>query len=299
MEITALNENFGLPGVLAFEDHDGLIRAIVTAPAASATIYLQGAHVTAWQPAGEQPVLFMSKKSLFTRGKAIRGGVPVIFPWFGDRHDGQPGPAHGFARAAEWEFGFAALSGDDLHLSFLLTPSDASRALGFDHFRVAYHVIIGKTLTMSLAVTNDAPTALVFEEALHTYFAVGDVRETSVTGLHDVDYLDKRDGGAKKTQVDDPLILSRDTDRVYLDTESTCVIDDKVNGRKISVAKANSGTTIVWNPWTELTAKLADMEPEGWQGMICIESANAATSAITLATGEAHHMRCVVSVDPA
>jgi glucose-6-phosphate 1-epimerase len=299
MEITALNETFSIPGVLVFEQHGELIRAVVTTPAATATVYLQGAHLAEWQPAGEKPVLFMSAASAFKRGKAIRGGVPVIFPWFGDRHDGQPGPAHGFARAAEWEFGFAALSGDDLHLSFLLTPSDASRALGFDHFRVAYHVIIGKTLTMSLAVTNDAPTPLVFEEALHTYFAVGDVRETSVTGLHNVDYLDKRDGGAKKTQVDDPLVLSRDTDRVYLDTESTCVIDDKLNDRKISVAKANSATTIVWNPWTELTAKLADMEPEGWQGMICIESANAATSAITLATGEAHHMRCVVSVDPA
>ena len=299
MEITALNENFGLPGVLVFEDHDGLIRAVVTAPSASATIYLQGAHVTAWQPAGEEPVLFMSKKSLFTKGKAIRGGVPVIFPWFGDRHDGQPGPAHGFARAAEWEFGFAALSGEDVHLSFLLTPSDASRALGFDHFRVAYHVTVGKTLTLKLAVTNDAPQPLVFEEALHTYFAVGDVRETSVTGLQNVEYLDKRDGGAQKTQIDDPLVLSRDTDRVYLNTESTCVIDDKGNGRKIHVAKSNSASTIVWNPWTELTAKLADMEPEGWQGMICIESANAANSSITLATKEAHHMRCVVSVDRA
>jgi glucose-6-phosphate 1-epimerase len=297
MDITILNENFGLPGVLLFEQHGELARAVITTPAASATVYLQGAHVAEWQPAGQQPVLFMSAASAFKKGKAIRGGIPVIFPWFGDRHDGQPGPAHGFARTEEWEFGFAALAGDELHLSFLLTPNETSRALGFDHFRVSYHLTIGRTLNLKLSVVSDAQTPLVYEEAFHTYFAVGDVRETSVTGLHNVEYLDKRDGGAQKTQADDPLILTRDTDRVYLDTESTCVIDDKANARKITVAKSNSSTTIVWNPWTELTAKMADMEPEGWKGMICIESANAADASITLAHGEIHHMGCVISVE--
>jgi len=299
MDITALNENFGIPGVLLFEQHGELTRAVITTPAASATVYLEGAHVAEWQPAGEQPVLFMSGASAFKRGKAIRGGIPVIFPWFGDRHDGHPGPAHGFARTADWEFGFAALSGDELHMSLLLTPSEASRALGFDHFRVSYHLTLGRTLNLKLSVVSDAETPLVYEEALHTYFAIGDIRQTSVTGLHNVEYLDKRDGGAKKTQTGDPLILTRDTDRVYLDTQSTCVIDDKANARKITVAKTNSSTTIVWNPWAELTAKLADMEPDGWEGMICIETANAGDASITLAHGELHHMTCIISVDPA
>ena len=299
MDITALNENFGIPGVLLFEQHGELTRALITTPAASATVYLEGAHVAEWQPAGEKPVLFMSAASAFKKGKAIRGGIPVIFPWFGDRHDGQAGPAHGFARTAEWEFGFAALSGDELHMSLLLTPSDASRALGFDHFRVSYHLTFGRTLSLKLSVISDAETPLAYEEAFHTYFAIGDIRQTSVTGLHNVEYLDKRDGGAKKTQTDDPLVLTRDTDRVYLDTESTCVIDDKANARKITVAKWNSSTTIVWNPWAELTTKLADMEPDGWQGMICIESANAGDASITLAHGELHHMTCVISVEPA
>jgi len=299
MDITALNENFGIPGVLLFEQHGELTRAVITTPAASATVYLEGAHIAEWQPAGEKPVLFMSGASAFKKGKAIRGGIPVIFPWFGDRHDGHPGPAHGFARTADWEFGFAALSGDELHMSLLLTPSEASRALGFDHFRVSYHLTIGHTLNLKLSVVSDAESPLVYEEAFHTYFAIGDIRETSVTGLHSVEYLDKRDGGAKKTQTVDPLVLTRDTDRVYLDTQSTCVIDDAANARKITVAKTNSSTTIVWNPWAELTAKLADMEPDGWEGMICIETANAGDASITLAQGELHHMTCIVSVDPA
>lgn len=298
MDINTINENFGLAGVLVFEQHGELTCAVVTTPSASATVYLQGAHIAAWQPTGEQPVLFMSGASAFKKGKAIRGGIPVIFPWFGDRHDGRPGPAHGFARSEEWEFGFAALVGDDLHMSLLLTPGETSRSLGFDHFRVSYHLVIGKSLGMNLTVASDGETPLVYEEALHTYFAVGDVRQTSVTGLHNVEYLDKRDGGALKTQTEDPLILTRDTDRVYLNTESTCVIDDKANKRKITVAKSNSATTIVWNPWTDLTAKMADMEPDGWHSMICIESANAGDASITLAHGEVHHMRCTISVEP-
>jgi glucose-6-phosphate 1-epimerase len=297
MDILALNENFGIPGVLAFEPHGELTRAVITTPAASATVYLEGAHVATWQPAGEEGVLFMSAASAFKKGKAIRGGIPVIFPWFGDRHDGHPGPAHGFARTAEWEFGFAALSGDELHMSLLLTPGEASRALGFDGFRVVYHLTIGRSLSLKLTVASDAGTPLVYEEALHTYFAVGDIRQTSVTGLDAVEYLDKRDGGALKVQTEDPLVLSRDTDRVYLNTESTCVIDDRANGRRITVAKSNSATTIVWNPWAELTAKMADMEPDGWERMICIESANAGDASITLSHGEIHHMGCVISVE--
>ena len=298
MDITALNENFGLPGVLIFEQHGELTRAVVTTPAASATVYLQGAHLAEWQPAGEKPVLFMSGASAFKKGKAIRGGVPVIFPWFGDRHDGRPGPAHGFARTEEWEFGFAALSGDDLHLSFLLRPNETSRNLGFDHFRVSYRLIIGRTLTMNLTVASDGEAPLVYEEALHTYFAVGNIRKTSVTGLETVEYSDKRDGGALKIQSAGPLVVTRDTDRVYLNTESTCIIDDEANARKITVAKSNSATTILWNPWAEVTAKMADMEPDSWQKMICIESANAGDASITLAHGEFHHMGCVISVKP-
>jgi glucose-6-phosphate 1-epimerase len=302
MDIAALNENFGLPGVLAFEESDGLTRAVVTSPVASATIYLQGAHLTHWQPVGEQPVLFLSGKSGFKAGKAIRGGVPIIFPWFGDRHDGQAGPAHGFARTAEWECVFAAHSGEDVHLTFTLSPNDTTRELGFDRFRVAYQLAIGRRLEMRLTVANGADMPLVFEEALHTYFAVADVRKVSTSGLQKITYLDKRDldaeGNAKhKTQTEEPLVLTQATDRVYVDSASACVIDDPAGGRRITVDKSNSNTTIVWNPWEELTAKLADMEPDGWQGMLCVETANAGQNAVTLASGKIHTMRASVAVE--
>ena len=297
MDITALNANFGLAGVLSFEDHEGLIRAVVTTPTAAATVYLQGAHIAEWQPAGEQPVLFLSKKTAYKKGKALRGGVPVIFPWFGDRHDGQPGPAHGFVRAADWEFVFAALVGDDLHLTLTIGPTDATRALGFDHFKVAYEIAIGQTLTMKLTVANEADKPFVFEEALHSYYAVSDVREVSTTGLAGTSFLDKRDQGREKIQVEDPLVLTWTTDRVYMNTTAECVVHDAAMNRRIVIAKTGSATSIVWNPWSELTPGLADMEPEGWLGMICVESGNAGPNAITLAPGETHTMRSVISVE--
>jgi glucose-6-phosphate 1-epimerase len=302
MDITALNETFGLPGLLVFEESQGLIRAVVTTPAASAVVYLQGAHLTHWQPSGEQPVLFLSSKTAFQKGKAIRGGVPVIFPWFGDRHDGKAGPAHGFARAAEWEVAFAGLAGEDLHLTFTLAPNETTRELGFDRFRVAYQLTIGRRLGMQLTVANDGAEPLVFEEALHTYFAVTDVRTSAVRGLQQTAYLDKRDPEVdgtpkRKLQEEEPLVLTRTTDRVYVDSASTCVVDDQEGGRSIRVDKVSSATTIVWNPWEELTAKLADMEPEGWQGMVCVETANAGPNAVTLAPGAVHTMRANVTVE--
>ena len=128
MDIAHLNEHFGLPGVLSFNaTASGLIYASITAPQATATVYLQGAHLAAWQPKGQQPAIFLSRRSDFAPGKPIRGGVPIAFPWFANRHDGKTGPSHGFARIQEWTLAFAALAGDDLHMTFTLGPTEVSQ----------------------------------------------------------------------------------------------------------------------------------------------------------------------------
>jgi glucose-6-phosphate 1-epimerase len=298
MEVAELQECFAVPGVLGFEKTpSGLVAARVTAPAAEATIYLQGAHLAHWQPAGHAPVLFLSVRTELAPGKTIRGGVPVIFPWFGPRHDGGTGPSHGFARTSQWELAFAAVSADDLHLTFTLAPNEASRAFGFDHFRLAYSITIGRSLTLELTVVNEAPAPLTFEEALHTYFAVADVEKTSITGLGDTPYLDKRDQMQRKLQAPGPMSLTGTTDRVYLNTTATCVIDDAAGKRKITIEKTGSQTTVVWNPWAELAATLPDMEPDGWRTMLCVETANVGDSAITLAPGQTHTMRAAISVE--
>jgi glucose-6-phosphate 1-epimerase len=285
--------------VLGFhETPTGLIYAAITTPAAAAVVYLQGAHLTHWQPTGGEPVLFLSKKTELAPGKAIRGGVPIAFPWFAvdrktDRVDGKPGPSHGFARVQDWTVAFAAMAGEDLHLTLTLGPTEMSRRMGFDRFRVAFQLVIGRTLTMRLTVANDAETPLVFEEALHTYFTVGDVAEVTVTGLEGTAYVDKAHGGVRMPGMDAPITFTEETDRLFNHTETTCVIHDAVNKRRIMVEKANSATTVVWNPWKGM----ADLGPEEWHGMVCVETVNAGESPVTLAQGETHTMQAVVSVE--
>jgi glucose-6-phosphate 1-epimerase len=299
MTISQLTEQFAIPGVLAFfATPSGLVYAEVTSEQAKATVYLQGAHLAEWQPAGERPVLFLSRKSEFVPGKAIRGGVPIVFPWFGPRHDGKTGPSHGFARSQDWTLAFAAVADDELHLTFTLAPTELSRCQGYDHFNLVYQLTIGRSLTMQLSVANNDKTPLVFEEALHTYFAIGDIHDAAITGLEGVTYLDKADGAKVKVQ-NGAIVIEGFTDRVYLDTASTCVLHDRADKRRIVVAKTNSTTTVVWNPWQDATAKLADMEPDGWRGFCAIESANAATDAVTLAPGLVHTMATQISVEKA
>lgn len=301
MDISELNAHFGLPGVLVFrQTPSGLVYADITGPAASATVYLQGAHLAAWQPKGQIPVIFMSRKSDMEPGKPIRGGVPIAFPWFAidskqDRVDGKPGPSHGFARIQDWTVAFAALTGDELHLTLTLGPTEMSRSMGFDRFRVAFQLTIGRTLKMQLTVANDGDQPLAFEEALHTYFHVADVHEVSVTGLEPTSFIDKVDNFKVKPAAHAALTFIGFTDRVYPNTKATCVIHDSLAKRKITIEKTNSDTTVVFNPWRELP----DMGPDEWHEMLCVETVNAGVNAVTLAPAATHSMTSLVTVEAA
>ena len=298
MNIADLGERFAIPGHLEFDEHQGLARAQVGLPAAAATVYLHGAHVTHWSPAGTGPVLFLSEQSEFADGKAIRGGVPICWPWFGSRSDSKPGPSHGFARIQEWELAFTALipgeSGDRMHLTFTLAPSELSRSLGFDNFRVAYEVVVGATLTLKLTVANLAAAPLRFEEALHAYFVVDDVRHASLSGLESATYLDKTDGTRAKTTPDGPLRFTSETDRVFPANTAPITIHDAGNRRVVTIQKSHSATTVVWNPWSGL----ADLAGDAWPRFVCVEAANAGANAITLNGGETHTVSAVISVAP-
>jgi len=296
--LTELNEHFAIPGVLDFkEGNGGLLCAEVTTGAYSATLYLHGAHLTQWQPTGQAPVLFLSEHSHFALDTPIRGGVPVIFPWFGPRTgERTDGPMHGFARLQVWNVAFAAVSGDDLHLTLTLGPSEESGGLGYDNFRVAYEVVLGRELTLRLSVANGGAQELRFEEALHTYFAVGSAQDVRIHGLGGTEYLDKTDGFKRKQQEEEVLRLTGTTDRPYLNTTATVTLEDPALGRKIVVAKQGSETTVVWNPWAEGSKTLADFGDEEWREMTCVETANAGEDVVTLRAQEAHTMEAKISV---
>jgi glucose-6-phosphate 1-epimerase len=298
MTSTELNQRFAIGGALQFETAPGgLIRAVIATPLAVAEIYLHGAHVTQWIPRGQQPVLFLSSRSLFAPDKAIRGGVPVIFPWFGPRADGKPGPAHGFARTTAWNVESARLLDTGaVEMAFGLAPNDESRALGFDQFAVRFTVTVGSELNMSLAVTNQGATSLIFEEALHTYFTVSDIRGVEVHGLEGTTYIDKTDSMQRKVQPDSPIRFAKETDQLHLNTTAASVIQDARWNRRIAIHKTGSNSTVVWNPWIAKTAALGDMAPDEWERMVCVETVNAADNAVTLAPGGTHQMTAAISI---
>jgi len=302
MDLQTLSDQFSIPGVLAFsQTEQGLIRANITTPACTAELYLQGAQITQWQPMGQQPVLFLSERSFFTPGKAIRGGIPIVFPWFGARtatpdDPRTDGPSHGFARISEWTLSFAALAGNELHVTLTLGPSDNTRSLGYDQFALVYEITFGVELHVKLTVNNQGNKPLHFEEALHTYFSIGDSQQISIIGLSDTEYLDKTDDYKRKRQTDPLLKLTGETDRPYLDTLVPVNIDDPILRRRITIDKAGSQTTVVWNPWSTLTATLPDMSPLCWLTMLCIETANVASNAVTLASGDHHCMEAHIFV---
>jgi len=288
-----------IPEVAHFhEGPDGLVFLEIQTPLATARVFLQGAHVTHFQPANERPVLFMSGSSIYATGKPIRGGVPVIFPWFGPRAGFPDAPAHGFARVRPWhvEQLFQASSGE-VTLVLRLDSDERTRAEWPHDFILRHTITVGTTLNMALSVENRSSEPFAFEEALHTYLVVEDVREVSITGLSGTDYLDKVDSFRRKTQDPTPIRITGETDRVYLNTETTCVADDPKAQRRLRVEKKGSATTVVWNPWIAKAAALPDFGNDEWPGMLCIETANAAENAVTLAPGDTHEMSARIAVE--
>ncbi|MEQ1860150.1 MAG: D-hexose-6-phosphate mutarotase [Chthoniobacteraceae bacterium] len=278
-----------IPGATFAEGSGGLTVLDIATPLARARIFIHGAHVAEWTPAGAQPVLFMSAASHFAPGKAIRGGVPVCFPWFGGRAGHPDSPAHGFARSVEW--GVESLVREDdgtISVSLILADSDATRAHWPHAFLVRHRIRVGTALEMTLEVTNRDTAPFAFEEALHTYFAVSAVQSVEVHGLEGAEFIDKVGGVARKRQPAEPLRFTGETDRVFPNTTATCVLHDVA--RQIAVEKSGSATTVVWNPWIAKAKAMADFGDDEWPGMACIETANSGEDTITLAAGAKHAM---------
>jgi glucose-6-phosphate 1-epimerase len=297
--IDSLNECFAIAGIVKFEaGSGGLIRAAVEGRSAEGHVYLHGAHVTHYRPAGQRPLLFLSERSRFAPDKAIRGGVPVIFPWFGARAGHSEAPDHGFARTREWAVESVASANDgSVAVTLALEADDDTRSMWPHEFKIRHRVVFGQRLEMTLEVENRSSHLLDFEEALHTYLLVGDVEQVSITGLGGGVYIDKTDGMIRKTLEANLLRLNGATDRVFLNTRATCTVTDPVLARRIVVEKTGSTTTVVWNPWHEKASTMADLGNEQWRSMLCVEAANAADNAIHLAGGERHAMRVVIGAE--
>lgn len=305
MDLASLQQQFAAADFLTFEQINGLMRIQVKTAQASATIYLQGAHLTSWQPAGFAEVIHQARGANFGVGRPAGAGIPVVFPWFAndhqwfsfeprqDRINGHPGPSHGFARTQPWTLTSATRKGSNAELVLELAPNDVSRSMGFDHFRLTMTFLVGRTLTLALKVTNHDAKPLIYEEDFHHYFAVGDIHEVEVRGLEPTSYIDKVDGMKLKPASHAPIRFTGMVDRIYEDTTAECVIVDEMLKRRIRLRKLHSNTTVVWNPW-ESPTNPANSE---WHEFVAVEVANAAKNTITLQPADSHTMGVEISVE--
>ncbi len=257
---------------------------------AEAHVYLHGAHILHYQPAGQRPVLWKSEKSWFEPGKPIRGGIPVCWPWFGP-HPYDPGqPSHGFVRLTEWE-PLSASATQEVTTLTLEFPSSLSP----QGITLQLKAELNDKLSVSLTTYNNSGSDFSFSEALHSYFLIHDIHEVTVSGLGGQHYIDSLSGGLPPVMQNGPISFSAETDRIYINTAHTCHIVDEVFKRRIQIQKINSLSTVVWNPWTEKSIRMPDFGDSEFLKMLCVETANCGPDTVTLISGEAHEMKLEIS----
>jgi D-hexose-6-phosphate mutarotase len=286
------------PGRVVFLDGQGELPMLgITTAWSTAEVYLHGAHVTHFTRKGEPPLLFLSQCSRFTDGQPIRGGVPIIFPWFGMREGmGQ----HGFARNKDWELKeFAPTADGSVSVKFRLP--EYPEASAFPPFSAEYTVTVNQALTLQLVVTNKSPEeVLTLENCLHTYFEIGDITAISVHGLKGVNYFDQVDKFASKIEAEEAIRIASEVDRVYQNTTHTVEIIDPRLRRKIRIEKQGSNSTVVWNPWVRKAQQMQDFGNDEYQRMVCVESGNIGfglpeNNALSLAPGQSHTLEVKLS----
>ncbi len=278
-----------LPGkVQIVASPGGLQKIMVTSRFSPAEIYLHGAHITHFQRNGEPPLLFLSRQSLFSPAKAIRGGIPICFPWFGAR---EGAVMHGIARLSEWELSETAAAPDGSVKVVLTLPARLLVQAGWPAATVKFIVTVGETLTMELSVANATAQDFVFEACLHTYFHVGDIAQVSIAGLKGLNYLDKVDNFTRKLETSDAVKISSEVDRVYLNSTGTVKVHDAALHRTLSVEKSGSASTVVWNPWIEKAKAMSDFAPDEYKEMVCVEAGNVGESKVTLSPGKSASLK--------
>lgn len=261
---------------------------VLDGPQAQARIALQGAQVLSWRPGGGGDVLWCSPMIAPGSGKAMRGGIPICWPWFGPH--GEPGrPQHGNARSAIWRLDGVVRTAGGWEISFALPA-------GADRLSARLDVRIGQQLALELRTCNEGSAPATLSTAFHTYFRVGDVTGIRVRGLDAATYRDNADGGRSKIQRGD-LMISGETVALFDTSPAVVVLDDPTLGRRIHVERTGGASTIVWNPMAAARA-MADIPDGQEREFICVESGAVGAASVTLVEGAIHALGVVYRVEP-
>ena len=265
---------------------------------AHATISTYAGQVLSYRPKTQKDdLLFVSDKAYYADGKAIKGGIPVCWPWFGADPDDLGRPAHGFVRNRLWEIaGTESLDDGSTRVVLELVDSDETRKLWPNPFRLSIEITVGDSLRVALVTNNTGSESVTISQALHTYFYVGDIAQVKVLGLDGAHYLDKVEGFAEKTQ-SGAVTVDSEVDRIYTGVTGQLVIEDASLGRKIRIASTGCSTAVVWNPWQAIAASMADLDDDDYKRMICVETANAGPETVQIAAGDEYRLEAEYTIE--
>lgn len=289
------------------EKHGELNCWRITSDSAELLIAQQGAQVLSYQRVGEPPLLWLSDQALFKQGKSVRAGVPVCWPWFGNlvrnpqsvqaMYQASEAPAHGLARGRDWQLLGIDSSSTELRIDFTL-PQALGNLPGWPHtVALNLSIVMGEQLSLTLSSENLGSDPVTISQALHSYFAVSDVRQVRVEGVAGLNYIETLANWEQRNQQGD-LGFAGETDRIYLQAPEQLSIVDPAWNRRILLRSSGSRSAVIWNPWTDRAAELIDMANDGWQRMLCIETANVWDDLVQLAPGARHTLSLSIGSEP-
>ncbi len=257
---------------------------------AHAKIALQGAHIFEYARHNEASLLWVSECAVFENGTAIRGGIPVCWPWFG-MDGGANKPQHGFVRTAMWQLVAEGESEQNSSIILEYSGTTTTQTLWPYRFILRLHVIVGDTLKLALETQNIDTKSFKITQALHSYFSVSNIDDVSISGLENTPYFDALT--QEESLQDGTITFNAETDRIYENVSWPLRLEDST--RFISIDAQNSASCIVWNPWIEKCARMSHMCKESYKNMVCIESANARNDAKILAPGESLTLTTIIA----
>ncbi len=301
MTTDQLNNTHAIPDQLEFIKGKGNFpMASIDNGKARALISVYAGQVLSFQPVNQaHDLLFLSDAAYYQQGKAIKGGIPVCWPWFGPDTEDRGRPAHGFVRTRPWTVRTTeTLANGDTRITLGLLDSIETHGIWPAAFDLSLQVTVGNGLRVELLTRNTGEQPFTITQALHSYFNVGAIGQVQVLGLEETDYLDKAGDGSRSTQAG-TIRFDKEVDRIYLDAKPELIIEDAALGRRISITSTGSHTAVVWNPWVDISAKMGDLRDDDYQRFVCVETANAAMDTIEVKAGGEYrlgadyHVECI------
>ncbi|MCR4507978.1 D-hexose-6-phosphate mutarotase [Pseudomonas sp. GLN_6] len=269
----------------------------------------QGAQILSYQQDDQPPLIWLSEQAAYKRGQGVRGGVPVCWPWFGNLQRNpqavqamhrQPdaAPAHGLVRSLDWQLQGIDQHDDGVQLEFSYNSTTHPLNDWPHAAELRLSIRLDERLHIQLSSRNLGDTPLAISQALHSYFAVSDIRHVAVEGLHGCRYIETLEDWQQRQQ-DGLLTFSGETDRIYLDTPAQLSILDHAWQRRIQLHSGGSNSAVLWNPWIDKAQRLSQFASDAWQGMLCIEHANVMDDIRVLNAGQQHQLNLSLWAEPA